>query len=92
MFLFFKQKQWALWSWGGSIAILLTLWYQVQLDVQINEWFGSFYDMIQQALKGEGDITLTQYFGELATFGKIAAIYIAVALSVSFFTQQGTRH
>jgi peptide/bleomycin uptake transporter len=87
MFLFFKQKQWALWSWGGSIAILLTLWYQVQLDVQINEWFGSFYDMIQQALKGEGDITLTQYFGELSTFGKIAAIYIAVALSVSFFTQ-----
>lgn len=87
MFLFFKQKQWALWSWGGSIAILLTLWYQVQLDVQINEWFGSFYDMIQQALKGEGGITLTQYFGELSTFGKIAAIYIAVALSVSFFTQ-----
>ena len=87
MFLFFKQKQWALWSWGGSIAILLALWYQVQLDVQINEWFGSFYDMIQQALKGEGDITLTQYFGELSTFGKIAAIYIAVALSVSFFTQ-----
>jgi peptide/bleomycin uptake transporter len=87
MFLFFNQKQWALWSWGGSIAILLTLWYQVQLDVQINEWFGSFYDMIQQALKGEGDVTLTQYFGELSTFGKIAAIYIAVALSVSFFTQ-----
>jgi peptide/bleomycin uptake transporter len=87
MFLFFNQKQWALWSWGGSIAILLTLWYQVQLDVQINEWFGSFYDMIQQALKGEGGITLTQYFGELSTFGKIAAIYIAVALSVSFFTQ-----
>lgn len=87
MFLFFKQKQWAIWSWGGSLAILLTLWYQVQLDVQINEWFGSFYDMIQQALKGEGDITLTQYFGELATFGKIAGIYIAVALSVSFFTQ-----
>jgi peptide/bleomycin uptake transporter len=87
MFLFFKQKQWALWSWGGSLAILLALWYQVQLDVQINEWFGSFYDMIQQALKGEGDVTLTQYFGELSTFGKIAAIYIAVALSVSFFTQ-----
>lgn len=87
MFLFFKQKQWALWSWGGALAILLTLWYQVQLDVQINEWFGSFYDMIQQALKGEGDITLTQYFGELATFGGIAGIYVVVSLLVSFFTQ-----
>ncbi len=87
MFKFFKQWKWALWAYLGSALIVATLWYQVQLDVQINEWFGSFYDMIQQALKGEGDITLTQYFGELASFGKIAAIYIAVALAVSFFTQ-----
>lgn len=87
MFDFFKSKKWFLWSYVGSALIIATLWYQVQLDVQINEWFGGFYDMIQQALKGEGDITLTQYFGELASFGKIAAIYIAVALAVSFFTQ-----
>ena len=87
MFKFFKQWRWALWAYLGSAAIIATLWYQVQLDVQINEWFGGFYDMIQQALKGEGDVTLSQYFGELASFGKIAAIYIAVALSVSFFTQ-----
>lgn len=87
MWLFFKQKQWALWSYGGGMSILLSLWYQVQLDVQINEWFGSFYDMIQLALEGKGNVTITQYYGELATFGKIAAIYIAVALSVSFFTQ-----
>tara|TARA_R110002153_G_scaffold51898_2_gene145697 strand:- start:9845 stop:10813 length:969 start_codon:yes stop_codon:yes gene_type:complete len=87
MFKFFKQWRWALWAYLGSALIIATLWYQVQLDVQINEWFGSFYDMIQQALKGEGDITLSQYFGELASFGKIAAIYIAVALAVSFFTQ-----
>jgi len=87
MFLFFKQKQWALWAYGGAVFIFATLWYQVQLDVQINEWFGEFYNLIQQALAGEGDVTLAQYFGGLMTFGKIAAIYIAVALSVSFFTQ-----
>jgi peptide/bleomycin uptake transporter len=87
MFNFFKSKEWFVWSWLGAAAIIASLWYQVQLDVQINEWFGSFYDMIQQALKGEGDITLTQYYTELFSFGKIAAVYIAVALSVSFFTQ-----
>jgi peptide/bleomycin uptake transporter len=87
MFLFFKQRQWALWSWGGLALILGTLWYQVHLDVLINEWFGVFYDMIQEALKGDSDITLSQYFGELASFGKIAAIYVAVALTISFFTQ-----
>jgi peptide/bleomycin uptake transporter len=87
MFDFFKSKKWFVWAYVGSAVIIATLWYQVQLDVQINEWFGGFYDMIQQALKGEGDITLTQYYGELLSFFKIAAIYIFVALSVSFFTQ-----
>jgi peptide/bleomycin uptake transporter len=87
MFNFFKSRGWALWSYGGGLAILLTLWYQVQLDVQINEWFGTFYDMIGEALSGERVFTLSEYFGSLATFGGIAAIYIAVALSVSFFTQ-----
>jgi peptide/bleomycin uptake transporter len=87
MFNFFKTREWALWSWGGSLAILLSLWYQVQLDVKINDWFGSFYDMIGDALSGDRTVTLSEYYGELATFGGIATLYIAVALSVSFFTQ-----
>jgi len=87
MFNFFKSREWALWSYGGSLLILLTLWYQVQLDVKINDWFGSFYDMIGEALSGDRTVTIGEYYGELATFGGIAAIYIAVALSVSFFTQ-----
>ena len=87
MFNFFRTREWALWSWGGSAAILLSLWYQVQLDVKINDWFGTFYDMIGEALSGDRVVSLSEYYGELATFGKIAALYIAVALSVSFFTQ-----
>ena len=37
MFKFFTQKQWFLWSILGSIFILVSTWYQVQLDVKINE-------------------------------------------------------
>jgi peptide/bleomycin uptake transporter len=87
MFSFFTTRNWLLWAWLGAAFIIAALWYQVQLDVQINEWFGGFYDMIQQALKGEGDITLAAYYSELLTFFKIAAVYIVVALGVSFFTQ-----
>ena len=84
---FFKTKEWILWAYGGSVLILASLWYQVQLDVKINEWFGSFYDMIGEALSGDRVVSLGEYYSQLATFGKIAAIYIAVALTVSFFTQ-----
>ena len=86
MFNFFKSKEWFLWSWFGGALILASLWYQVQLDVQINEWFGSFYDLIQQALSGQDQITMSEYLGALLSFGKIAAIYIFVALGVAFFT------
>lgn len=87
MFNFFKTREWFLWAWGGSVAILFSLWYQVQLDVKINDWFGSFYDMIGDALSGARTVTITEYYAELATFGGIAALYITVALTVSFFTQ-----
>ena len=83
---FFLDKRWWLWSIGGSVLILLTTWYQVQLDVQINEWFGDFYDTLQKALAEPGAITLGEYFSLLATFGQIAGIYIVVAVFLRFFT------
>lgn len=86
MFNFFKTREWFIWAWGGAAIIVASLWYQVQLDVAINEWFGSFYDMIQEALKGENTVTMKEYIAGLLSFGKLAGIYIAVALSISFFT------
>ena len=51
---FFLSREWALWAWGGMAIIVGGTWYQVQVDVQINEWFGQFYDAIQQALGEPG--------------------------------------
>ena len=50
MFKFFTDRRWYLWSIGGTLLILMATWYQVQLDVRINEWFGEFYDTLQKAL------------------------------------------
>ena len=38
-------REWAVWAWVGMAVIVGGTWYQVQLDVQINEWFGGFYDL-----------------------------------------------
>lgn len=82
---FFLNKQWLPWSLVGSIVILLATWYQVQLDVQINEWFGSFYNIVQKALGEPGSVELPEFFAQLATFGQIAGIYIVVAVVLDFF-------
>ena len=86
MFRFFTEKKWALWSWLGSAIILSSLWVQVEIDVKINEWFGQFYDMIQKALATPNAITITEYWSSLATFLYLAAIYVGIAVVVSFFT------
>ena len=86
MFRFFTEKKWALWSWLGSAIILSSLWIQVEIDVKINEWFGQFYDMIQKALATPNAITISEYWSSLATFLYLAAIYVGIAVIVSFFT------
>jgi peptide/bleomycin uptake transporter len=84
---FFYNKRWWPWSIGGSVLILTSTWYLVQLDVQINEWFGDFYDTIQKALSEPNSITQGEYFLLLATFGKIAGIYVVVVVFLDFFTK-----
>ena len=86
MFRFYTEKKWWLWSWLGSAIILSSLWIQVKIDVEINKWFGEFYDMIQRALGAPNAITITEYWMGLLSFIKMAGLYVAVAVVVSYFT------
>ncbi len=86
MFRFFTTRKWFLWGWLGSAIILSSLWIQVKIDVEINEWFGEFYDMIQKALGAPNSITITEYWESLLSFIKLAGMYIALAVIISFFT------
>ncbi len=78
------DHRWYWWSVVASLAIVFVTWFQVQLDVMINEWFGSFYDLIQQALGEPGSVTIEAYFGQLLTFGTIALVYITVVVLADF--------
>ena len=86
MFRFFIIKKWLMWSWLGSLVILSSLWIQVKIDVKINEWFGKFYDMIQNALAKPNAITLSEYWESLFSFISLAGLYVAVYVVISFFT------
>jgi len=84
--LWYAPHPWARWSIAGSTAIVFVTWFQVQLDVMINEWFGSFYDMVQKALAEPDAVTTGAYYGQLFTFLKIAMVFITTAVLASFFT------
>jgi peptide/bleomycin uptake transporter len=82
---FRSPHKWARWSIFGSGAIIFITWFQVQLDVMINKWFGSFYDMIQKALAEPNSVSTDLYYSQLLTFGKIALVAITVAVVTRFF-------
>ena len=84
---FFFSRHWLLWAWPGAALIVFGTWYQVEIDVAINDWFGGFYDLVQKALGSPGAVTLDEFFGFLMTFGKLAGTYVLVAVLLVFFTK-----
>jgi peptide/bleomycin uptake transporter len=83
--MWYAPHPWQLWSVAGSALIFFTNWFLVQLDVMINEWFGGFYDLIQQALAEPGSIDGRDYYLGIATFLQIALVYVFVAVLFRFF-------
>ena len=87
MLRFFSDPKWFYWAYIGSALILSSIWFQVQIDVLINSWFGDFYDMIQKALSEPNSITITEYWTSLASFISLAMIYVGVYVLITFFSQ-----
>ncbi len=56
---------WAPWPILGSAIILFTSYFQVQVSVAINSWYGPFYDLIQAALSKSAPVTVEQFCGNL---------------------------
>ena len=48
----------------------------VQVSVVINAWYGPFYDDVQKALGGGGEVTSGDLYGHLLTFCIIVLPYI----------------
>ena len=84
---FFGSRRWWVWAWLGSALILMGTWYKVQLSVQINDWFGAFYDSVQKALSQPGSITEASYLSLLLSFFQIAGIFVLVAVLQEFFSK-----
>jgi len=78
--------RWLRWSVAVSAIIIFFLWFRVQLDVMLNNWFGTFYNMVQQALAKPNAVTQEQFFGQLATFASIALVSITTSVVTAFIT------
>lgn len=84
---FFLNRKWLPWSVFGTLTILAAIWYQVELNVQINDWFGRFYNAIQEMLSKPGSTSLSEFYGYIFDFARIAGINILVLVVTNFLSQ-----
>ena len=83
--MWFSPHPWVWWSIPGSALILFATYFQVQVSVAVNTWYGPFYDMIQAALAKTRPVTFEEFYGQLATFAGIALVAVIVGTLNRFF-------
>jgi peptide/bleomycin uptake transporter len=82
---FYAPHPWANWSILGSALIIFATYFQVQVSVAINAWYGPFYNLLQLALTKPGEVTLTQFYAQLLTFAGIAFVSVTVFVLTQYF-------
>ncbi|MGI9410797.1 MAG: peptide antibiotic transporter SbmA [Hyphomicrobiaceae bacterium] len=86
----YSPHKWMWWSVGGSALIVFVTWYQVQVDVMLNAWFGRFYNTIQKALAKPDNIEPDEFWEHIWFFLAIVMVYMVVAVLNGFFTKHYT--
>lgn len=82
---FYKRNHWYWWSVVGSVSIVLFIYFQVQVSAWLNDWYGSFFNLIQASLTNPGTTTLEQYFGEMITVALVLVPSIILAVFIAFY-------
>ncbi|WP_127070899.1 peptide antibiotic transporter SbmA [Pelagibacterium lentulum] len=81
---FFKRNRWYWWSVVIAVSILLTIYFQVQVSAWLNDWYGRFFNLVQEALTAPGNFTIEEFYGEMFTVLIVLIPNIAVAVLLAF--------
>jgi peptide/bleomycin uptake transporter len=87
-----SPHRWFAWSVLGSALLVFVTYFQVQISVAINSWYSGYYDLIQKALSPEtkGTVPIADLYSGLIEFVGILAVWIVVAILLSFYTSHYT--
>ena len=80
----FSPHPWQRWSILGSALILFIVYFQVQVSVAVNNWYGPFWDYIQNVMSKQTTSNTTEYYGQVASFAGLALVGMNVAVLNAF--------
>lgn len=82
---FYDRHPWYIWSVFGSTIIILASYFNIQISVYMNNWYGGFNDMLQLALTEPGAVSLDEFYGKLITVAPILIANIAALVVLDFY-------
>ncbi len=82
---FYERTPWFWWSVVGSVTILEVVYFNVQIGAWLNDWYGTFYNMIQQALSEPNSVAPEEFYGQIWTVAYVLVPNITVLVLNSFF-------
>jgi peptide/bleomycin uptake transporter len=76
---------WFRWSVLGTSLIIFYTYFNVQLSVAINAWYGPFYDLLNDALTKKRVVAIGELYSSLLTFVGLATVFVLVVSTMRFF-------
>jgi peptide/bleomycin uptake transporter len=76
---------WFVWSVLGTALIIFYTYFNVQLSVAINAWYGPFYDLLNEALTKSRKVEISELYYSLLTFAGLATVFVIVVSTMRFF-------
>jgi peptide/bleomycin uptake transporter len=77
---FFASKKWFIWAYGGGIFILASLYGQVYVTVLVNEWYRTFFDMLQRP----GEHTMDDFWKSMTYWALVTGPFWILAAVTNY--------
>ena len=80
---FFKSRDWALWAYGGAFIIGLITYAKVQYIVTMNQWYNTYYTILDEPKK----YGIDAFWATMFDFMKILLPYVALSMLVHYIAR-----
>lgn len=80
----YAPHPWQNWSILVAAAILFMIYFNVQISVAVNDWYGPFFDYIQGLISKTIESTNMEFYERLATFAWLALVGMNVSVINNF--------
>jgi peptide/bleomycin uptake transporter len=80
-----SPHRWQWWSIVGSMLILFSTYFSVEVAVAVNNWRRPFFDAVQNALSAKSTTTAIGLYAMVLVFAQIAFVWMIVYVFTRYF-------